>query len=604
MTVRRVLLFAFLAALLATLLTDYRYAEVGLEEIDPMVRRAIDPGFLANDFFTNTTAAFGPRFYFARFIAAISTPQTLPATYFMLTLAINTAIAAITAMFSTQLFKSSVSGMFSAALVMGAASLDLGGTGQAHAKEPSSHWMSFPFVIAAVWAATRGRPLLTGALVGLASILHPSFGPAVGGMTFGAMVLGLVLRRQRGGAGFPALAVGGGLLLFGGLLAAVLIPYWQEPGIPEQQMLDILLLRAPHHLVPSTFETIGWVKAALFIVAVLVAWRWLQRTRPLEPLAATVLRNLAALLIMFFICGYLFVEVWPWTPWFLAVPFRATSFSLWLGLVMIGGVAAARANGAQSGGEWAPLQLGSFNAVASGPIHLLVEVKARRWLPPPAFLAGVVLAVAAGVLTSQPRDLAQFVLISGLGAWFLFAPDRGWVVAAGVAAPLALAGALIAFQSLSHTPSALDRVGPEIFPSHVEGPEAAIAGAARQLTPADAVILTPPSFGSFRVLAQRAIVVDTRTIPYQEVAMAEWMDRIVTVYGLPSAAVFEGEDLGREGLESLATTYLAIDDETIEALCARYPLTHAVLFGDTPTAYRLLEENDTYQLVALDGCAS
>jgi hypothetical protein len=43
--------------------------------------------------------------------------------------------------------------------VMEATSFRLGGAGQAHASEPNSYWMSFPFAVAAVWAATRARPV-------------------------------------------------------------------------------------------------------------------------------------------------------------------------------------------------------------------------------------------------------------------------------------------------------------------------------------------------------------------------------------------------------------------------------------------------------------
>jgi hypothetical protein len=116
------------------------------------------------------------------------------------------------------------------------------------------------------------------------------------------------------------------------------------------------------------------------------------------------------------------------------------------------------------------------------------------------------------------------------------------------------------------------------------------------------VILTPPTFGTFRVLSERAIVVDTRDIPYQEDAMAEWMDRIITVYGVPVASGLESQDFGRDEYEALDEAYREITDQTIANLCGLYPITHAVLFSETATSYSVLESNDTYQLVELDDC--
>lgn len=157
-------MFALLAALLATFPTDYRYAEVGWREVDPIVRRAIDPGLLVDDFFTNVSDEFGPRFYSTRLIASFA-PGSLPAVYFGLTLLINVAIALVTGLFGRELFKSNVADLIAVGLVMGATSFRLGGAGQAHASEPNSYWMSFPFAVAAVWAATRARPVLVGLLV-------------------------------------------------------------------------------------------------------------------------------------------------------------------------------------------------------------------------------------------------------------------------------------------------------------------------------------------------------------------------------------------------------------------------------------------------------
>jgi hypothetical protein len=596
------MVFALLAALLATFLTDYRYAEVGLEEIDPMIQRAIDPGFLANDFFTNVSVEFGPRFYSTRLIAALATPGSLPAIYFALTLLINVTIALLTALLGRDLFKNNSAGLVAVALVMGATSLQLGGAGQAHASEPNSYWMSFPFALAAVWFATRARPILVGLFVGLVAVLHPAFGAAVGALLFTSLAVAFVIRRRQEGIRIPWPGLAVGLFLFAALLAVVAVPYSGGARIPEAQLFDILRLRAPHHLLPSTFVLSDWLKGILFMVTVFIAWRWLRQKGLPDRFPAILIAALTACLLLFFLAGYLFVEVWPWKPWFIAIPYRSMSFLVWVGMLVIGGSVAQRLVDQSRRGEGVFLQASSFNPISAGLAHLAVLFKERRDLTRPVAVGVAAIALVAGIPFTQPRDLVQFVVVNALAIWFLFGPDRVWAAVAGVAAPLALAGALLTYQTLVHTEGAIDRVGPEIFPSQVEGPEADIARAARDLTPSDAVILTPPTFGTFRVLSERAIVVDTRDIPYQEDAMAEWMDRIITIYGLPGASGLESQDFGREEYDALDETYRGITDQAIQGFCGQYSTTYAVLFSDTVTAYPVLDDNGTYQLVELTDC--
>lgn len=602
LTIRKLIVFSLLAALLATFLTDYRYAEVGLEEIDPMIRRAMDPDYLPNDFFTNVTDEFGPRFYSTRFIAALATPEALPVFYFSLTLVINAAIALLTGLFARELFQTNLAGLFAVALVMAASSFQLGGAGQAHASEPNSYWMSFPFAIAAVWAATRARPIVAGAMAGLAALLHPSFGAAVGGLVFASLTVAEWTKRRREGTRIPLVRIGLGFLLFAALLGLVAVPYSGGARIPEQVLFDIMTLRAPHHLLPSTFGGWDWLKGLLFIVTLVVAWRGLRQRSIPDRFAASVLAALAASLLLFFVGGYLFVEIWPWKPWFIAVPYRSMSYFLWLGLLVIGGSAARTASASTAPGEGVFLQWSCFNPISSGLAHLAVLAKGRWRLTRQFAVAGGLVALASGIALTEPRDLVQFLIVNGLAVWFFIGPDRVWAAVLGFGGPLALGGALLAYQTTFHTEGAIDRVGPEILPSQVEGSEADIARAAKGLTPVDSVILTPPTFGTFRVLSDRAIVVDMRDIPYQEDAMAEWKDRIIALYGMPAPAGLENEDFGRTIDQLLNATYRLIDDQTIRAVCSRYPFTHAVLFAETPTMYPVLERNDDYLLIEVDDC--
>ena len=80
-----------------------------LEQL-PVLRRAIDSSYLANDFFTNAASGFGPRYYFVNVIAWLSKFFSVPTIYYVLTLISNVLIAAISYFFSRDIFNLSVTG--------------------------------------------------------------------------------------------------------------------------------------------------------------------------------------------------------------------------------------------------------------------------------------------------------------------------------------------------------------------------------------------------------------------------------------------------------------------------------------------------------------
>jgi hypothetical protein len=448
--------------------------------------------------------------------------------------------------------------------------------------------------LGAVWAASNFRPILVGLLAGLVPILHPSFGAALGGLIFGALLIALALRSRNYKVRIPLVPVVGGFALFSLLLLLVAIPYSQESRIPNDQLFEILTTRAPHHLLPSTFALTDWFKGLMFsIVAVVSVW-WVRRARLSDWFPITLMSTLIILLVFFFLGGWLFVEVIPWKPWFLAVPFRSTSFFLWLGLLLMAGATSDLMKQQMKLGIYVYASL--FSPVASGVAYLTAF--SGRGPKRPAFLIAGAAGIGIGLALTEVRNVVQFAIISGLALWFLFGPQSLWARVVGIIAPIGLILFLIAYQSINNADGSLDRVGPEILPSHVEGPEADIARAAEGSTPTNALFLTPPTFGSFRVLAERAVVVDMRTIPYQELAMAEWMDRLLTVYG-PSAVEAFGNQERSEILEQL---YSQIDDSEIRSLCNRYHITHAVLFIPTPTDFEVVERNETYKIVDLGSC--
>jgi hypothetical protein len=66
--------------------------------------------------------------------------------------------------------------------------------------------------------------------------------------------------------------------------------------------------------------------------------------------------------------------------------------------------------------------------------------------------------------------------------------------------------------------------------------ELALMRWAREQTPVDALFLTPPDLGRFRLLARRAVVADTKSPPLQPDLMVAWYHRLCAMVKLPEAA--------------------------------------------------------------------
>jgi hypothetical protein len=136
-------------------------------------------------------------------------------------------------------------------------------------------------------------------------------------------------------------------------------------------------------------------------------------------------------------------------------------------------------------------------------------------------------------------------------------------------------------------------VGPQITFSELSGEEIEIARLAKASTPKESVFLTPPHLGHFRLIAERAIVVDFKAFPFQNMAMLDWKKRIFDCYGVP-------ETKGWEALKEMKQKYRFIDDAKLLALQSEYGFSYAVLYQDVETKFPIVVENNEFKIVAVD----
>jgi hypothetical protein len=117
---------------------------------------------------------------------------------------------------------------------------------------------------------------------------------------------------------------------------------------------------------------------------------------------------------------------------------------------------------------------------------------------------------------------------------------------------------------------------------------------ARTQTPQDAVFLTPPNYGLFRLAAQRAIVVDWKSMPFQDEGMLEWWRRMNDCY-----ANVEGMKR-KESLLLMERSYAAISTEKLLDLGRRYGAEYAIVDNDDPVSLKVLATNGRYELIRLN----
>jgi hypothetical protein len=111
-------------------------------------------------------------------------------------------------------------------------------------------------------------------------------------------------------------------------------------------------------------------------------------------------------------------------------------------------------------------------------------------------------------------------------------------------------------------------------------------------TPEDAVFLTPPQFGRFRLVARRAIVVDFKYAMPHDWAIIEWRQRLADCYG-------DVKQRGFAAAGEMEWHYASMPEGRMLWLRQKYGATYAVLFASTPCEFPLLYTDDRYKLVLI-----
>ena len=621
-----IILFAVFIGTLATVLKGYAYGFSDQYEHLPILFRQLDSSYLNNDFFVNSSTDFGPRFYYARIIAALGSFCPLPTLFLLLTWLSNVLVAFVTYLAARDLFSgSNLTAMIACSMIMTLSSFSLGKLGVGHQLFSNylipSH-LARPFALLSLWAGIKQRPLTCAFLAVLASIFQPLEGVITGAIalaTIGVAVLFGLDKNDQHEHQKPSRElrkVVAGALILGAFTFCLWILPDQVTGnstsIESSQFVDILAyFRLPHTTIPSSFDKRNYLKFLCFLIAFAVSWKWWYSDVSTDkPTARRVLLSIIVVLSLL-VGGYLFVEIFPSRIWASAQTFRFTLIVKWLGLIVIAGTIARclKINGtfAQSYSGWILLigsGLGQAFLLLWGHIVELLRLRLKSVLSQGAInlWLGFALMIASLVMVKYgyyKREFLALLISIAISFCFLLVKRRWYRLLAPVVllCVLILAITVNRYYPVPVLSSNLDRFQPVLTLSDLKGSDLEIANYARENIDRDAIFITPPTFQRFRMVARRAIVVDFKSFPFQDWAMVEWKTRLLDCYG-------ETESTGFPAAAEMEKNYKKITRERILSVANKYGASYAVLYAETPSEFPTEFENQTYKIVKITAQSS
>jgi hypothetical protein len=554
----------------------------------PMVLRAVDPEYLVHDFYVNATEGFGPRTYFNALIATMARAVPLPWLYLILTCAGNAIINLVTGIAAQRLTRTAIAPLLAIALVTSVDGVMLGRNAHLFRENLTPSHLALPPALWALWQGLSGRPTRCALGAAVASIFHPTIAAELGALGLGGAVLRQPdwnsLRRSLFAA--PLLLVPLALLW--------LVPY-SGPRPDASWAFIESHFRHPHHALPGFFPLLDWTLMAIFTIAAGLAGRDLWRRNPdARPLLRAMVGVIAAIAVLW-IGAYWFVERSPSPLWATARVYRLTVVWKWLGLTVLA-VAATDAIRTRSWpSSWLPVAaFGQFypvTALLGTAAHLRDRWQrnslATRCVEASLFV-GLVLSVFLPKAPQEATCLAALLLL----AWLVARAKSEWHSAVLAMTACALVVSFFMVDRAIHLRGAPKWLrAPIITQDDAAKKLRGLAEFCRAETSEQAIFLVPPGLGQFRLSAERAILVDFHSFPFQADEAHEWKRRLEYLYG-PT------QTIGRPALAEMDERYRRDGPSIAPAL--QLGATYAVLYAETPTSAPVLWADGKYKVIRLE----
>ncbi len=475
----------------------------------PAIERFIDPAFLTNDFYTNTTTAYNVDTLLA---AGLSSAEAATGVRYDVIMAAFNLLRCLLWPAVFFHFLRALSGDRKLALVgvlIGAGSLfavpNLFAWGWLWG-DPSTAMFSVLFVTAGWTYFLERRPAMAMAFFSIALLVHPLM--AIHGGILVAIIFFADYERDEKIAALKSpsawLSVLAFIALF--LLQYLLLSATLDEMLPTRTYTEILAwVRHPTDFIPSLFPASDWIAGVLgSAAAVLIVWKMSGEF----PRRKLVVAGLASYFLIC-VCGFLFVEVMPVRFFVELIPYR---------YVIVG----------------APLMLYAFAVFAAA------EFRNGRFASFLVLVALFFAATPAGRITELSLLVSALIvlwigirIVTGRGAIAAF----DTLIAARIAPNARLAGLALVLALLS--PAALYSRRHELVIPRAGNQHPLYRWAAHE-TPHDAVFLVDQNGGArigraidpqrMRLVGRRAVVA-SKDFPFLEQDILPWNERWRTALG-------------------------------------------------------------------------
>ena len=600
--IQEVFLFVLLISILPILLGNYFYGISDHFAELPEIFRQLNGAYLTRDFYVNTTTYFGPRFYYIKFMGLLGRYCPLPILFLLLMCLSQISTAFVTYLFSRDLFRgSNLTAMIACVLVM------IVNSTRCHGLYLKPALLIFPLALISLWMGIKQKPFLCAGASMLASIIHPVAGIQSGaiGLTAAGISVFLGKKDKSSNINRKIFKLSAAAVLLGiSALVVWIIPY-KTIIAPGNSVAIYSHFRQPSSFLLSSFGIMNYIAALCFFLAFGISWKWWHDDPSGDKILSRHILILFIVVLGIWIGGLFFVEFFPSRFFVIAQTSRMLSILEWIGLIVVAGTIARILKRGGTFGQSYPAWLLLIGSGRMHPLFLLfghiVELFRKRLnhFFPPRFLnfgLGITfLAASIGVMKfGSMRESITIVLFTAISFWFLFVPKRWY----RNFIPILLLLCVIIFffvnryYQIPFFSCYFGKLKPVITLTDIKGPIEEISDYARRNIPKDAILLTPPQFGRFRLVARRAIVVDFLAFPLQEGAMVEWKKRILDCYGkVKSKDFLAGEEMDKQ--------YKNITDKKIRYLAKKYEAAYAILYNTTPSDFPVLFQNDLYKIIKI-----
>lgn len=589
------ILLVIALAFVASLLVYEGLGKSDTNEFTPILYKMLDSSYLANDWFVSINAdTVGIRSYFIGLLWL--TLQTIPhagIVYFLWYFVTLAILAIAVYLISNHLFRDEKSAVFTSFLVLVGATFQLGGNLMVHSYL-ASFGLSFALIILSLYFLLTERPFLFALVAGLATLVHFLWG----GIGFGVLWAASLLTNVKDKSHIKKHVVTAFVYLpFFLLITPILFGQANAAThLSGEQVAEMLgYIRAPHHYLPFTWSPLQYIEFFLFLSIAVMAFL----KTPLEKSRKLFFSLLAGIILLAFGIYTFASEIVPLGLIIKMHFFRLAPLLCLCGYLFIGNYLF---NSIQDSASYDKLKALAFMGLTVSLFsnHLILIA----W---PFFMASffyghrirftrampyVMVVVALGVIGALAFN-------STIGSVLAGKSDRITLFLFKVMLFIPLSLYLLVddkrtrklFFALLGLSALVFVVAQPHFLYYSYAPETtALYDFIKKSTPADAIFLVPPSEGSFRLGAERAIVVDFKAFPFEEKHMTEWVQRIQAVSNNPPLDKTKTySDLVEQGYSSLT-------DRDVRALQEKYHFSYVLFRGDKSLDFPKIYSNEAYTL--------